>query len=147
MGRWIWNVLASPFWGTKRGQIRGWKSLDFLGFSRPNRAFSMGYGRFSAKFFSCPFLAARAARAGAAVRLAALVMTPVQSGGPLSLGSPPGILSFNPGPVVRWSPKPRYHEVVVGFWQENVGNSDSRIDVKGWIWPDAFAAIKAIAAG
>jgi len=64
-------------------------------------------------------------------RLAALVMTPAQSGGPLSLGSTSGILSFNLGPVVRWSPKPRFHEVVVGFWQENVGNSDSRIDVSG----------------
>jgi hypothetical protein len=27
----------------------GWKSLDFLGFSRPNRAFSMGYAGFSLK--------------------------------------------------------------------------------------------------
>jgi hypothetical protein len=30
----------------------GWKSLDFLGFSRPNRAFSMGYAGFSLKEIS-----------------------------------------------------------------------------------------------
>jgi hypothetical protein len=30
----------------------GGKSLDFLGFSRPNRAFSMGYARFSLKEIS-----------------------------------------------------------------------------------------------
>jgi len=33
---------------------RGWKSLDFLGISRPNRAFSMGYREFPQKFFSPP---------------------------------------------------------------------------------------------
>jgi hypothetical protein len=43
----------------------GWKSLDFLGFSRANRAFSMGYARFSLKEISRPLLpqvAAAAAR-------------------------------------------------------------------------------------
>jgi hypothetical protein len=29
----------------KRAPNGAWKSLDFLGFSRPDRAFSMGYGR------------------------------------------------------------------------------------------------------
>ena len=32
--------------------FRGWKSLDFLGFSRPKRAFSMGYAGFSLKKIS-----------------------------------------------------------------------------------------------
>jgi hypothetical protein len=36
--------------------FEGWKGLDFLGFSRPNRAFSMGYAGFSLKeIFSRPF--------------------------------------------------------------------------------------------
>ena len=29
------ECLGGPPFGAKRGQIRGWKSLDFLGFSRP----------------------------------------------------------------------------------------------------------------
>jgi hypothetical protein len=32
--------------------FEGWKGLDFLGFSRPNRAFSMGYAGFSLKEIS-----------------------------------------------------------------------------------------------
>jgi hypothetical protein len=32
--------------------FEGWKSLDFLGFSRPNRDFSMGYAGFSLKEIS-----------------------------------------------------------------------------------------------
>jgi hypothetical protein len=32
--------------------FEGWKSLDFLGFSRTNRAFSMGYAGFSLKEIS-----------------------------------------------------------------------------------------------
>jgi hypothetical protein len=34
-----------------------WISLDFLGFSRPNRAFSMGYTGKTAQDFSSPFSA------------------------------------------------------------------------------------------
>jgi hypothetical protein len=44
----------------------GWKSLDFLGFSRQNQAFSMGYAGFSLKEISCGLLPA-AASAGAGV--------------------------------------------------------------------------------
>jgi len=33
----------------------GWNSLDFLGFSRPNRDFSMGYADKSGKVFSSRF--------------------------------------------------------------------------------------------
>jgi hypothetical protein len=33
-----------------------WISLDFLGFSRPNRDFSMGYAGFSLENFSSRFL-------------------------------------------------------------------------------------------
>jgi hypothetical protein len=39
----------------------GWKSLDFLGFSRPNRAFSIGYERFSLEKILAPLAAAAAA--------------------------------------------------------------------------------------
>jgi hypothetical protein len=47
--------------GAKTLVFSGWKSLDFLGFSRPKRAFSMGYARFSLKNFSlAPCLAATA---------------------------------------------------------------------------------------
>jgi hypothetical protein len=35
--------------------FEGWKSLDFLGFSRPSRAFSMGYAGFSLEEFLAPF--------------------------------------------------------------------------------------------
>jgi hypothetical protein len=37
---------AWPF-GRETPVFECWKSLDFLGFSRPNRAFSMSYGGFS----------------------------------------------------------------------------------------------------
>jgi hypothetical protein len=62
--------LANLLRDTKRGQIGGWKSLDFLGFSRPNRDLSMGYERFSAEIFSCPFLVVRTARAAPVGRFA-----------------------------------------------------------------------------
>jgi hypothetical protein len=39
----------------------GWKSLDFLGFSRQNRAFSMGYAGFSLKEISRALLLSVAA--------------------------------------------------------------------------------------
>ena len=37
----------------------GWKSLDFLGFSRPNRAFSMSYKGFRKKKFLVPSSSSR----------------------------------------------------------------------------------------
>jgi hypothetical protein len=37
-----------PF-GRQNLGYEGWKGLDFLGFSRPNLAFSMGYAGFSLK--------------------------------------------------------------------------------------------------
>ena len=37
---------SSPF-AAKTPDYEGWKSLDFLGFSRPNRDLSMGYEHFS----------------------------------------------------------------------------------------------------
>ena len=43
-----------PFCG-KDPAFEGWISLDFLGFSRPNRDLSMGYTGFSLKSFSWPF--------------------------------------------------------------------------------------------
>jgi hypothetical protein len=53
-------------WPFGRGNPRlwGWKGLDFLGFSRPNRAFSMGYAGFSLKEISRAFC--RRARTGTA---------------------------------------------------------------------------------
>jgi hypothetical protein len=45
-----WSLFRSEnprFWG--------WISLDFLGFSRPNRDLSTGYTRFSLEIFSSGF--------------------------------------------------------------------------------------------
>jgi hypothetical protein len=39
-------LAASPF-GRKSPDLEHWIFLDFLGFSRPNRDFSMGYAGFS----------------------------------------------------------------------------------------------------
>jgi hypothetical protein len=50
---------ASPFRRESQGND-DWISLDFLGFSRPNRAFSKGYKDISANFFSHGFSRFRA---------------------------------------------------------------------------------------
>jgi hypothetical protein len=47
LGAWLFR-FGNPDFG-------GWISLDFLGFSRPNRDLSMGYADFSRKFFSHRF--------------------------------------------------------------------------------------------
>ena len=39
----IWVSLACRRFAAKTPDFGGWISLDFLGFSRPNRDFSMGY--------------------------------------------------------------------------------------------------------
>jgi hypothetical protein len=39
----IWISSGGRILRVGKAEIRGWKSLDFLGFSRQNRAFSMGY--------------------------------------------------------------------------------------------------------
>jgi hypothetical protein len=49
LGRWLFLV--------KTFDSGGWICLDFLGFSRPNRDFSMGYGEETHKTFSCRLLA------------------------------------------------------------------------------------------
>jgi hypothetical protein len=41
--------LVRGLLAAKTQVYEGWKSLDFLGFSRPNWAFSMGYAGFSLK--------------------------------------------------------------------------------------------------
>jgi hypothetical protein len=53
--------LASGLLAAKALVLEGWKSLDFLGFSRPKRAFSMGYVGFSLKEISHALLPAGAA--------------------------------------------------------------------------------------
>ncbi|HEV7478689.1 MAG TPA: hypothetical protein VGO05_00195, partial [Roseiarcus sp.] len=45
-----------------------WISLDFLGFSRPNRAFSMGYAEFLLENFSSRFSRLRVAKTKACGR-------------------------------------------------------------------------------
>src|SRR6202044_3002777 len=45
-----------PF-GREGPAVGGWIPLDFLGFSRPNRDFSMGYTDFHGKNFLLPFSA------------------------------------------------------------------------------------------
>jgi hypothetical protein len=56
-GRSVWVFLARGRFAAKTPARECWISLDFLGFSRPNRDFSMGYADFSAKNFSPPFSA------------------------------------------------------------------------------------------
>jgi hypothetical protein len=52
--------LASGPFDRETQVFEGWKSLDFLGFSRPDRAFSTGYAGFSAKKISPALLPAAA---------------------------------------------------------------------------------------
>ena len=51
----VWIVLARRRFAAKHPEHGVWISLDFLGFSRPNRDLSMGYEGFSAKNFSSRF--------------------------------------------------------------------------------------------
>jgi hypothetical protein len=48
----VWIVLADGRLAAKTPVCEGWKSLDFLGFSRVKRAFSMRYTGFSLKKIS-----------------------------------------------------------------------------------------------
>jgi hypothetical protein len=58
--------LGGSRFAAKTPSDGGWISLDFLGFSRQNRAFSMGYAGFSAeKFFARLSPALRGAATGA----------------------------------------------------------------------------------
>jgi hypothetical protein len=50
-----WNFLDRACFALKTPDLGGWISLDFLGFSRPNRDLSVGYTGFSLKSFSWPF--------------------------------------------------------------------------------------------
>ena len=47
----IWFSLDDPVLPRENAAGKGWKSLDFLGFSRPNRAFSICYEGFPKKIF------------------------------------------------------------------------------------------------
>jgi hypothetical protein len=53
------GFLGSGRFGFKHPAFEAWISLDFLGFSRPNRDFSMGYADFSLNDFSQASLASR----------------------------------------------------------------------------------------
>jgi hypothetical protein len=69
---------ASPI-GRESTRFGDWKSLDFLGFSRPKLDFSMGYDEFSLNEISLALLSAAAsapeqARASLACRNAEMVM-------------------------------------------------------------------------
>jgi hypothetical protein len=55
----VWVFLGSGRLAAKTLLYEGWKGLDFLGFSRPNRAFSMGYAGFSLKEISRALLPPR----------------------------------------------------------------------------------------
>jgi hypothetical protein len=57
----------SPF-HYENPDYEGWISLAFLGFSRPNRAFSTGYTRFSVENFSLQFYPLRSPRGEADIR-------------------------------------------------------------------------------
>jgi hypothetical protein len=54
------GFLGGSLFLRKTQDYEGWKSLDFLGFSRPNLDLSMGYAGFSGNFFLAPFVAAKA---------------------------------------------------------------------------------------
>jgi hypothetical protein len=58
----VWVFLARGLLAAKAPVFEGWKSLNFLGFSRPNLAFSMGYAGFSLKEISRALLQATAER-------------------------------------------------------------------------------------
>jgi hypothetical protein len=49
------GFLVFRLFAAKTQVSRGWKSLDFLGFSRPKRDLSIGYAVFSGNFFPIPF--------------------------------------------------------------------------------------------
>jgi hypothetical protein len=51
----VWVFLERARFAAKTLGFGGWKSLDFLGFSRPNRDLSMGYTGFPRKFFPRAF--------------------------------------------------------------------------------------------
>jgi hypothetical protein len=78
--RGFWKVLAGLGLAAKRVESRGWESLDFLGFSRQNRAFSMGYGRLSAEILCAPLPSrwADLSRFRRAVRFAGHAVLPVR---------------------------------------------------------------------
>src|ERR1700722_18017695 len=54
-GRCVWVFLAPGRFAVKTPADEGWIVLDFLGFSRLNREFSMGYEARSGENFSCAF--------------------------------------------------------------------------------------------
>src|ERR1700722_12848525 len=57
----VWISLAPRRFAAKTTFLGSWISLDFLGFSRPNRAFSTGYTGFSLENFSSRFFPLRGA--------------------------------------------------------------------------------------
>jgi hypothetical protein len=56
------GFLVSGLFAAKTPVFRGWKSLDFLGFSRPNLYLSMGYAGKTENNFSWRFLPSRKRR-------------------------------------------------------------------------------------
>jgi hypothetical protein len=58
----VWVFLERAHFAAKTLGFGGCKSLDFLGFSRPNLDLSMGYRRFSVKDFSTALLSSRKRR-------------------------------------------------------------------------------------
>jgi hypothetical protein len=100
----------------------------------------MGYERFSAEIFSCPFLVVRAARAAPVGRLALLSMLPLH---PTARYSRSGVRDSLLQPERDRSPvpKPCQHDRAGRFWQENVSMPDSRTMVTGSADPNAFRAV------
>jgi hypothetical protein len=62
---WCLDSLALHRSRPKRSDFEGWKSLDFLGFSRPDSVFSMGYDGFSLIETSCALPGGGRAETGA----------------------------------------------------------------------------------
>jgi hypothetical protein len=62
------GFLGGRRFALKTPENKGWILLDFLGFSRPNRAFSMGYAGFSADKISRALLPVQTAVEGMRMR-------------------------------------------------------------------------------
>ena len=62
--QYIWIFLVPCPFAAKIPIYRYWISLDFLGFSRPNRDLSMTYAAYSDKNFSCRFFPVERRRNG-----------------------------------------------------------------------------------
>jgi len=99
----IWVFLGCGCFVLKTPSQGGWKSLDFLGFSRPNLDLSMGYERFSRIIFRRAF-----SRTSRSPRRAPVVVD-WQKRWNYTWSKPRLVSDFLQG-TVHWRPTPSPHE-------------------------------------